>query len=102
MGVDEVINCFKERWSVSYDMKLVVRRNRLYLQVMWGYLEQQSFPLDEASYREQIGEVLEVVNRLGLAPEVRGWLWKTSKRPRMGKALTFPLEADQRLEEFLV
>ena len=41
---------------------------------MWAYLERQSFPMDEVTYRAHIAEVLDVVNRLGLAAEVRRWI----------------------------
>ena len=107
LGVDELISCLRQRWQATYDLQLVVRRNRLYLQVMWAYLEQQSFPMDESSYREHIAEVLDVVNRLGLAAEVRDWLTSTRNKPRLGKALSLPLESrgaegDSLLKEFLV
>lgn len=101
--VDEVIACLRKRWQASYDMQLVVRRKRLYLQVMWAYLEQQSFPLDEDGYRANLATVIEVVNRLGLAQEVRNWLETTTDKPRLGKALSLPLvEATGALQEFLV
>ena len=60
LEVDEVIACFQTRWDASYDMKLIVRNKRLYLHIMWAYLEQQSFPLDEAEYRLHIAEIVEV------------------------------------------
>ena len=100
--VEEVIACLRTRWQASYDMQLVVRRKRLYLQVMWAYLEQQSFPLDEAGYRANLASVIEVVNRLGLSEQVRQWLATTTDKPRLGKALSFPLEASASLQEFLV
>ena len=107
LTVDEVIGCLRQRWRATYDLQLVVRRRRLYLQVMWAYLEQQSFPMDLTTYREHIGEVLDVVNRLGLAGEVREWLTSTRDKPRLGKALSLQLEAmgpeaDSLLREFLV
>ena len=71
LTVDEVIGCLQQRWQASYDLQLVVRRGRLYLHVMWAYLEQQSFPLDENAYREHIAEVIDVVNRLAQAQVVR-------------------------------
>ena len=55
-------------------------------QELWGSLE----------------EVLEVVNMLGLASEVRNWLFSTPKKPRVGKALSLKLQADGLLEEFVV
>ena len=74
---------------------------------MWAYLEQQSFPMDEIGFRQHIAEVLDVVNRLGLAAEVRSWLSSTRDKPRLGKALSMQLEvegpeAQTLLREFLV
>ena len=107
LSVDEVMACLRQRWRATYDLQLVVRRRRLYLQVMWAYLEQQSFPMDESTYREHIADVLDVVNRLGLAAEVREWLATTRDKPRLGKALSLHLNArgdaaDSLLKEFLV
>ncbi|WP_186523704.1 DUF3067 family protein [Synechococcus sp. SYN20] len=102
LTVDEVIDLLRERWQASYDMQLVVRRKRMYLQVMWAYLEQQSFPLNEEEYRTHLAQVLDVVNRLGQAGAVRSWLIDTRDRPRLGKALSLQLQGEGRLEEFLV
>ncbi len=102
LEVDEVVSCLKERWGVSYDLQLVVREGRLYLQLMWAYLEQQSFPLDERAYRLHLGEVIEVVNRLGLAQNVREWLFANTKKPRLGKAIGLHLKTDNRLDEFVL
>ena len=107
LGVEELITCLRQRWRATYDLQLVVRRRRLYLQVMWAYLEQQSFPMDLEAYRQHLGEVLDVVNRLGLAGEVRQWLGSTRDKPRLGKALSLPLEAtgpeaETLIKEFLV
>ena len=107
LSVEELIDCLRQRWRATYDLQLVVRRQRLYLQVMWAYLEQQSFPMDEVTYRAHIAEVLDVVNRLGLAAEVRRWITTTRDKPRLGKALSLQLQAEgpaaqSLLREFLV
>ncbi len=102
LGVEEVIDCLNERWGVSYDLQIVVRNKSLYLQVMWAYLEQQSFPLDEKSYKIHLLEVLEIVNRLGLAEEVRKWLASTSEKPRTGKAVSLRLDAPGLKGEFVL
>jgi hypothetical protein len=102
LTVEEVIACLQQRWQASYDLQLVVRQGRLYLQVMWAYLEQQSFPMDETAYRHHLAEVLEVVNRLAQADVVRQWLASTRDRPRLGKALSLQLQGAERLEEFLL
>ena len=107
LKVEEVIGCLRQRWRATYDLQLVVRRQRLYIHVMWAYLEQQSFPMDEITYREHVANVLNVVNRLGLADEVRKWLNTTRDRPRLGKALSLQLqgvspETESLLKEFLI
>ena len=107
LTVEEVITCLRERWHATYDLQLVVRRRRLYLQVMWAYLEQQSFPMNAEEYQVHVAEVLDVVNRLGLAGDVRHWLGSTRDKPRLGKALSLHLEAqgpaaEGLLREFLV
>ena len=107
LSLDEVITTLRARWQASYDLQLVVRRRRLYLQVMWAYLEQQSFPMNDSEYRTHLAEILDVVNRLGLAGDVRKWLSSTKDKPRLGKALSLQLqargpEAENLLREFLV
>ena len=102
LSAEEVVALFRSRWQASYDMQIVTRRRRLYVQVMWAYLEQQSFPLTEDAYRQHLAEVLEVVNRLGEAAAVRAWLQTTKDRPRLGKALSLQLPGEGRLEEFLL
>ncbi len=102
LEVDEVIKYLRDRWNFTYDLQLVVRGKNLYLQIMWGYLEQKSFPLDEDAYRKHLFEVLEVVNRLGNASMVREWLLTTNQKPRVGIAITIQLKSDDLLGEFII
>jgi len=100
---DEVISLLRSRWQASYDLQLVQRRDRLYLQVMWAYLEQQSFPLSPEAYGERIEELVGALNDLGVAAQVRHWLRTIRDRPRLGKALSLPLEpSTARVREFLL
>ncbi len=104
LGLAEVLALLRSRWQASYDLQLVQRRGRLYLQVMWAYLEQQSFPLDAAAYEAKLAELLEVLNNLGVADQVRRWLHTTRERPRLGKAMSLALEpaSGGRSSEFLL
>ena len=43
LSVDEVMACLRQRWRATYDLQLVVRRRRLYLQVMWAYPSNSRF-----------------------------------------------------------
>ncbi len=98
----ELLSILRERWGASYDLQLHRRAGRLYLQVMWAYLEQQSFPLTEADYLERLEQLVEQLNGIGQADEVRNWLQTTRDKPRLGKALSFPLPDQGRLSEFLL
>lgn len=100
---EELLGLLRARWRASYDLQLVQRRGRLYLHVMWGYLEQQSFPLTEQAYEERLEELVGSLNGLGVAAQVRHWLQTTSDRPRLGKALSLPLELPPgRASEFML
>ena len=102
LTVDEVIDLLRERWQASYDMQLVVRRKRMYLQVMWAYLEQQSFPLNEEEYRTHLAQVLDVVNRLRSSRR-RAFVVNRHARPSPTRESPQPAAAGEgRLEEFLV
>lgn len=99
----ELIAVLRERWQASYDLQLVQRRGRLYLQVMWAYLEQQSFPLSPDDYARRLEEVAVLLNGMGTATQVRRWLCTTTGKPRLGRALTLALELPPgRSAEFLL
>jgi len=102
LEVDEVVGCLRRRWGVTYDLKLLIKRDRIYLQMMWGFLEQQSFPLDEETYRENLNRTLEIINRAGQSDFVRNWLKNVQAKPRLGRAITLPLPIDQRMSEFVL
>ncbi|MFM8660217.1 MAG: DUF3067 family protein [Cyanobium sp.] len=99
----ELLELLRQRWQASYDLQLVQRRGRLYLQVMWAYLEQQSFPLSPEAYAARLEEVAGMVNGMGVAGQVRRWLLTTTDKPRLGRAMGLALELPpERLGEFLV
>ena len=102
LSVDEVARLIRNRWGVSYDLKIVVRGNCIYLHIMWGYLEQKSFGLTEEEYLENLSYVVDVINRLDRALLVKKWLSDCPSKPRLGKALSLPLGGGYRSEEFLL
>lgn len=103
LSAQEVWDLLQARWQVSYDLQLVQRRGRLYLQVMWAYLEQQSFPLTEEGYLGKLEELVGLLNGLGVADQVRTWLGTTPDKPRLGKAMGLALEIPAgRASEFLL
>ena len=87
----EVRALLQQRWGASYDVHLIQRQQRIYLQIMWGYLEQLSFPLDEPTYLARLTDLVETINQMGKGDTVRTWLQTTTDRPRIGKALSLNL-----------
>ena len=70
---------------------------------MWAYLEQQSFPLGPEAYRLKLDDLVGLLNGLGVAAQVRQWLLTTADKPRLGRAMTLPLEIPpERASEFLL
>ena len=102
LEVEEVMECLRRRWGVTYDLRLLIKRDRIYLQMMWGFLEQQSFPMDEETFIDHLNRILEIINRVGQSDFVRNWLENVQAKPRLGKAITLPLPMDQRMEEFVL
>lgn len=99
----ELIGLVRQRWQASYDLRLVQRQGRVYFQVMWGHLEQQSFPMTAEAYEEKVAAMAATLNALGAASQVRTWLETTRDRPRVGKALSLALEVPgARAIEFLL
>ena len=103
LSAEELLATLRRRWRASYDLQLVQRRNRLYLQVMWAYLEQQSFPLDAEAFGAKLADLVASLNGLGVAAQVRDWLNSTTDRPRLGKAMSLALDLPPgRASEFLL
>ncbi len=102
LGAEEVMECLRRRWGVTYDLRLLIKRDRIYLQMMWGFLEQQSFPLDHETFKENLNRTLEIINRAGQSNFVRTWLENVQAKPRLGKAITLSLPMDQRMDEFVL
>jgi hypothetical protein len=103
LSAAEILGLLRQRWQASYDLQLVKRQDRIYLQVMWGHLEQQSFPLSPDDYAAKLADLVATLNGLGVAAQVRQWLGSTRDRPRLGKALSLALQLPPgRASEFLL
>ena len=100
--VDEIIYYLVNRWGKKYDFRLFTRKNSLYLQMMWKFLEQESFPMSEEEYKMSLAEKIEILNRCGYSEEVRNWLRTVNSRPRLGRAVSLQLEINEKMKEFLL
>jgi hypothetical protein len=91
----------QDKWGYSYDLQLRRTQGKIFLQVMWRYLEQASFPLSEADYLAHLEQVAIYLNEWGQADYVRQWISQTRERPRLGKAVSIPLQLGERALEWL-
>tara|TARA_B100000900_G_scaffold337374_1_gene299295 strand:+ start:487 stop:804 length:318 start_codon:yes stop_codon:yes gene_type:complete len=102
LAVEEIIYYLVNRWGKKYDFRLFTRKNNLYFQMMWKFLEQESFPLTEEEYKSSLAEKLEILNRCGYSEEVRNWLRTVNSRPRLGRAVSLQLSINEKMKEFLL
>ncbi len=102
LEIDEVLSILRSRWGVTYQLRLVVRGGAMFLHIMWGHLEQQSFPQNEAEFCNALGIVLDVINRLDQSSFVRKWLSTVDGKPKLGRALSLRLKSDYRSQEFVL
>jgi hypothetical protein len=89
------------KWGYSYDLQLRRTQGKIFLQVMWRYLEQASFPLSEEAYLAHLDQVAAYLNAWAQVPYVRQWIAATRERPRLGKAVNIPLDLGERALEWL-
>ena len=90
-----------DKWGYSFDIQFRRTQGKIFLQVMWRYLEQVSFPLSEDEYLAHLDQVMLYLNEWGQVDYVRQWIAQTRDRPRLGKAVSIPLTLGKRAMEWL-
>jgi hypothetical protein len=91
------------KWGKSYDVRLRRTRGKIFVLVMWKYLEQASFPMTEAEYLEHWNAIAHYLNGWGSSQQViefrektRGATRRLRDRPRVGHAVSIPLDLGER------
>lgn len=90
------------KWGRSYDIQIRRTQGKIFVQVMWKYLEQASFPLSEAEYLEHLNAVASYLHAWGGAVQVQNYIQETRERPRLGKAVSIPIDLGERASEWLL
>jgi len=90
-----------EKWGYSYDLQMRRTQGKIFLQVMWRYLEQASFPLSQADYLAHLNQIATYLNGWGQTAYVQQWIDQTREKPRLGKAVSIPLDLGERALEWL-
>eukprot|EP00798_Chlamydomonas_sp_ICE-L_P009798 gene9798-7686_t len=70
-----------KRFKRSYDVRLRRIGTKVYLQIMWRFLEQQSFPLTSDEYDNQLDAVAELLTDWDCATLVRDSIKAQKKHP---------------------
>lgn len=90
-----------DKWGYSFDIQFRRTQGKIFLQVMWRYLEQVSFPLSEDEYLAHLDQVMLYLHEWGQVDYVQQWIAQTRDRPRLGKAVSIPLTLGERALEWL-
>ncbi|MBD2388634.1 DUF3067 family protein [Cylindrospermum sp. FACHB-282] len=91
-----------DKWGYSYDVQFRRTQGKIFLQVMWKYLEQASFPLSEVEYQEHLDGIANYLSALGGTTQVQKFITQTRDRPRLGKAVSIPLDLGERSSEWML
>ncbi len=90
------------KWGYSFDVQFRRLQDKIFLQIMWRYLEQASFPLTDEEYHAHLHEVATYLVGWGQADYIRQVIAATRDRPRLGKAVSIPLDLGERSSEWLL
>jgi hypothetical protein len=90
------------KWGRSFDVQLRRTQGKVFLQIMWKYLEQASFPMTEAEYFSHLDEVAIYINGWGVTAQVENLIRQSRERPRLGKAVNIPIDLGERASEWIV
>lgn len=102
MTGQELHELLYSKWGRSYDIQLRRVKGKIFCQIMWKYLEQASFPLSEQEYFEHLNAIANYITAWGSQAQVMAYLQNTSERPRLGKAVSIPLDLGDRTSEWIL
>lgn len=102
MSGEELRQLLLNKWGYSYDVQLRRTQGKIFVQIMWKYLEQVSFPLSEQEYVQHLEEIANYLEGLGATGQVEQYILQTREKPRLGKAVSIPVDLGERASEWLV
>ncbi|QSJ17442.1 DUF3067 family protein [Nostoc sp. UHCC 0702] len=102
MTGQELRKLMLDKWGYSYDVQFRRTQGKIFLQIMWKYLEQASFPLSEEEYQAHLDSIANYLHALGGAIQVQTFITQTRDRPRLGKAVSIPLDLGDRSSEWIL
>ncbi|MBD2187458.1 DUF3067 family protein [Pseudanabaena mucicola] len=102
MTGSELRQTIANKWDYSYDVQLRKTQGKIFLQVMWRYQEQQSFSMGEQEFITHLDAIASYLSDWGVVEQVQKFIATTKEKPRLGKAVSIPLQIGERSLEWLV
>lgn len=102
MTGQELHQVLLSKWGRSYDVQIRRTQSKIFVQIMWRYLEQASFPLSEPDYFDHLDQIANYLNAWGSAAQVQAFIEQTRDRPRQGKAVSIPIDLGERASEWML
>jgi hypothetical protein len=90
------------KWGRSFDIQLRRAQGKIFVLIMWKYLEQASFPLTEDEYIAHLNAIANYLEAWGSVDYVQSFIEQTRERPRLGKAVSIPIELGDRSSEWIL
>lgn len=101
-GAREMLQLIIKKWGVAYDVQL--RKNtpfgegsgNIYVNIMWRYFGQKSFPMDERAYLEHLEALCRYMKSIDRIDHFKEKVAESRKRPNsyFGYAVSIPLDVD--------
>jgi Domain of unknown function (DUF3067) len=102
MNADYLQRLLLEKWGKSYDIQLRRTQGKIFVQVMWRYLEQASFPMTVLEYQDHLEAIATYLRGWDAFQQVADYIRTTRDRPRLGKAVSIPIQLGGRTSEWMV
>jgi len=101
-GARDMLGLLIKKWGVAYDVQL--RKNtpfgegsgNIYVNIMWRYFGQKSFPMDEREYLEHLEALCRYMKSIDRIDHFKQKVAESRKRPNsyFGYAVPIPLDVD--------
>jgi hypothetical protein len=102
MTGQELRQLLLDKWGLSYDVQIRRTQGKIFVQVMWKYREQVSFPLSEEDYLEHLDQIASYLAAWNAVDQVRNYIRRTREKPRLGKAVSIPIDLGDRGSEWML
>lgn len=102
MTGSELREIIQNKWGYSFDVQFRRLHGKIFVQVMWRYLEQASFPLSESDYLAHLDQIGSYLEACGGSSQFRQFVQSTRERPRLGKAVSIPIDLGARASEWIL